>query len=74
MIRTLKSVIRRYLGRQPTLEWSDIIPYALVALRMTPAAAHGLPPFTVITGGVPVLPSQLPEEDLEVPAGDATPA
>jgi hypothetical protein len=73
MIRTLKSVVRRYLGRQPTLFWSDVIPYALVALRMTPASAHGLPPFTVITGGIPVLPSQLPEDADELPGEDATP-
>src|SRR5512144_3257013 len=73
MIRTLKSIIRRYLVRQPALHWSDIIPYALVAMRMTPAASHGLPPCTIIMGGGSVLPSQLPGGLDDVPGEDATP-
>jgi hypothetical protein len=72
VIQTLKAVIRRLLDMEPHSYWSDHVPYALMALRMAPAASHGFPPFTVVTGGVPLLPSTLPEDPLEVPE-DPTP-
>jgi Integrase core domain len=49
MIRTLKDIIRR----EGVLEagfWSDALPLALTAMRMTSAESHGLPPFSVVTG------------------------
>ena len=73
MIGVLKAVIRKYMGRQPAWQWSDIVPYALMALRLAPARSHGLPPFTILTGQVPVLPSELPLEPLDEPLTDATP-
>ena len=72
-IRTVKAVIRKFLTLEPHSYWSDAIPYCLVAVRHTPAAAHGFPPFTVVTGAVPVLPTQLPELPATFPA-DPTPA
>jgi len=45
----------------PASYWSDAIPYALLALRMTTARGHGLPPYSVITGSYPSLPSMLLE-------------
>lgn len=57
-----REAVRKYLARYPAAYWSDIVPYALMAMRHTPARAHGFPPFTVLTGLVPVLASdvQLP--------------
>ena len=60
-IRTLKDVVRRQMTAHPTSYWSDAIPYALLAMRMTTSRAHGLPPFTIITGSYPSLPSMLLE-------------
>jgi Integrase core domain len=62
-IRVFREVIRKYLGQHPTAYWTDIVPYALMALRHTPVRAHGFPPFTVLTGMVPVLAS-----DVQLPA------
>jgi Integrase zinc binding domain/Integrase core domain len=64
-IQTLKSVIRRLLDEEPTSYWTDSIPYCLMAMRMAPAAAHGFPPFTVITGSTPILPTQMAEDPIE---------
>ena len=60
MIRSIKDVVRRFLTREKTAFWSDALPYCLMAARLTPAASHGFPPFTVVTGTTPVLPTQLP--------------
>jgi hypothetical protein len=49
MIRTFKDIMRR----EGVLEvgwWSDALAIALAAMRMTSAASHGLPPFTIVTG------------------------
>ena len=76
----LKIVIRKYLAEHHDSYWSDIVPYALMAMRMTIHLAHNLPPFTIVTGRYPALPSHIPEtranplvepnyEDLEEYAG-----
>ena len=65
MIRTFKDIVRR----EGVLEdgyWSDALPMVLAALRMTSSASHGFPPFTIITGQYPSLPSQLLDKELHV--------
>ena len=52
--------------------WTNALLYALMALRLTPTRAHGLPPFTIITGSVPTLPSDLPMDPPPDLAEDAT--
>lgn len=59
VIRVFRRAIRKYLTAYPTLFWSDVVPYVLMALRMAPTRAHGFPPFTLVTGQVPILPSDL---------------
>ncbi|HKT22925.1 MAG TPA: transposase family protein, partial [Nitrososphaerales archaeon] len=49
MIRTFKDILRRE-GIMEDGYWSDILPMALTAMRMTTAASHGFPPFTIVTG------------------------
>ena len=53
----MKDVIRRGLAVEPASYWSDHVPGALIALRLSAARSHGYPPFTVVTGLIPVLPS-----------------
>jgi hypothetical protein len=72
IIRAIKDITRRFLSMEPDAYWSDALPYCLMALRHTPASAHGFPPFTIITGTTPVLPTQLPQAGLIVPE-DPTP-
>ena len=72
-IRCTKNAIRKHLTEFPTSFWSDGVPYALQGLRMAPTRAHGFPPFTVVTGAVPVLPCMLPDPDVGLPV-DPTPA
>ena len=71
----MKDVIRRQMTAHPASYWSDAIPLALLAMRMTTARAHGLPPYTIVTGSYPCLPSMLlegnPQDELP---DDATPA
>ena len=64
MIRTLKDTIRRQQTLNPASYWSDAVPYALLALRMTAAGAHKLPPYTIVTGRYPSLPSHLMEMEV----------
>jgi len=59
MIRTLKDVMRKELSVEPGSYWSDHLPGALIALRHSAAASHGYPPFTIVTGLLPVLPSDI---------------
>ena len=61
-IRTLRAIIQKYLAAHPEAYWTDILPYALIVLRHTAQRAHGLPPFTIVTGRLPILPSSLPGE------------
>lgn len=68
-IRTLKDVLRKYLAKNPASYWSDMVPYALLAMRMTVHSAHGMPPFTVVTGRYPSLPSHILPE-LSQPPGE----
>jgi transposase InsO family protein len=56
-IRTLKGIIRKGLTDDPDSYWSDHLAGALLVLRLSTARAHGYPPFTVVTGLIPVLPS-----------------
>jgi hypothetical protein len=72
IIRSIKDITRRFLTMEPAAYWSDALPYCLMALRHTPASAHGFPPFTIITGTTPVLPTQLPDAGLQIPE-DPTP-
>ena len=57
-IRALRATIRKYMAEYPGAQWTDVLPYALIALRLTAQRAHGFPPFTIITGRVPILPDQ----------------
>lgn len=59
IIRVFRIAIRKYLAAHPTLFWSDVVPFVLMALRMAPTRAHGFPPFTLVTGQIPILPSDL---------------
>ena len=40
---------------------------------MAPTRAHGFPPFTMVTGAIPVLAAQLPDPNISLP-DDPTPA
>ena len=71
-IRTIKDVIRRCSTMGPPHYWTDDLPAALIALRHATSAAHGYPPFPVITGCVPVLPSDITTE-LTLPSDEWTP-
>ena len=73
-IRALRATIRKYMAEYPGAQWTDVLPYALIALRLTAQRAHGFPPFTIITGRVPILPATLPQEPPEDLGDDATPA
>ena len=68
MICTLKSVIRKYLTAYPWSYWTDILPYALIALRMTTAASHKMPLFTLVVGRHPMLPSHINLADSQYPS------
>ena len=52
--------------------WTDDLPAALIAMRHATAAAHNYPPFTVVTGQLPILPSDV-TSDVSLPGVDATP-
>jgi transposase InsO family protein len=67
IIRSIKDVLRRFMTMERTAYWSDGLPYCLMALRHTPQASHRFPPFTVVTGTTPVLPTTLPDPDLVLP-------
>jgi len=56
-IRSCKAAVRKEMTANPTGYWSDGVPYAVISLRMAPTAAHGFPPFTVVTGSIPVVPA-----------------
>lgn len=62
----MKDVIRRGLTAYPTSFWSDHLNTALMMLRFTCHKMTGYPPFTMITGSKPRLPSviQTPLDDL----------
>lgn len=62
MIRSIKDVIRKEASVDPASYWSDHVTPALIALRHSLARSHGYPPFTVITGLIPVLPSDITRE------------
>ena len=67
-IRTLKEVIRRGLTKEPATFWSNHLGPALAMLRFTSSRMTGLPPFTIVTGRYPQLPS-LPARPLpDLPA------
>ena len=67
-IRTLKEVIRRGLTKEPATFWSNHLGPALAMLRFTSSRMTGLPPFTIVTGRQPQLPS-LPARPLpDLPA------
>ena len=70
-IRTLKEIIRRQMAVAPVTFWSDHLPPALIALRHTTARSHGYPPFTVVTGLLPILPSDVTSTP-ELPPDEAT--
>ena len=48
--------MRKFMDQYPHAYWSDFVPHALMMLRFTAHRAHGLPPYTVITGQQPPLP------------------
>lgn len=72
-IRTLKDIMRREMAIEPDTYWSDHLPAALIALRHTAARSHGFPPFTVVTGLLPVLPSDVTSVP-HMPPDAATPS
>lgn len=49
-IRVFRQGIRKIMAAYPTMYWSDVVKYVLMAMRFAPTRAHGLPPFTVVTG------------------------
>ena len=63
MIRSIKDVIRKETSMEPASYWSNHIAPALIALRHSMSRAHGYPPFTVVTGLIPILPSDLTRDD-----------
>ena len=75
MIRTIKEVITKQLAVEPDTYWSDHLPAALITLRLSASRAHGYPPFALITGLLPVLPSDLSEIQPPplLPEGEPTP-
>ena len=60
-IRTIKDVLRKSMAADDDSYWSDHVAAALITLRHSLARSHGYPPFTIITGLIPVLPSDLTE-------------
>ena len=56
-IRTLKETFRRMLTKEPATFWSNHLGPALAMLRFTSSRMTGLPPFTILTGRQPQLPS-----------------
>ena len=54
-----KDVIRKLINAYPSAYWSDFIPNALILLRHTTTRAHGLPPYTIVTGQFPSLPTSI---------------
>lgn len=46
----------------------------MLALRLSTARAHGYPPFTLVTGLLPILPSDLQRDIAVLPEGDVTAA
>ena len=60
-IRTIKDVLRKQLAADPDGYWSDHVAAAIITLHLSLARSHGYPPFTIITGLLPVLPSDLTE-------------
>ena len=69
----LKDIMRREMAVAPDTYWSDHIPVALIALRHTTAHSHGFPPFTIVSGLLPVLPSDVTSVP-ELPPDEATSA
>ena len=59
IIRVFKDVIRKLGAANPTAYWFDFIPDALLLLRHTTTRAHGFPPYTIVTGQHPNLPTTL---------------
>mgnify|MGYP003390283637 FL=1 len=55
----VKDVIRKYQTQYPTSYWSDMVPHALTLMRFTTTRAHGFPPYTLVIGCNPELPTAL---------------
>ena len=70
-IRTIKDIMRKEMALLPDSYWSDHLPAVLIAMRHTAARSHGYPPFTVVTGLLPVLPSDVTSVP-ELPPDEAT--
>ena len=66
IIRVFKDVIRKLQGAHSTSYWSDFVPDALLMLLHTTTRAHGFPPFSIITGQHPNLPTSL--QPLPIPS------
>ena len=66
-IRSLKETLRRGLTAQAASFWSSHLPAALTALRHTPARAHSLAPFAMVTGRAARQPSLVPPPRWELP-------
>jgi len=56
-IRLIKQVCRKGVTADPQTFWSNHLPAALMRLRFTVHKAHQMPPFRVLTGQTPNLPS-----------------
>ena len=75
MIRSIKDVIRREASADPRSFWSDHIMPAVIVLRLSAAQSHGYPPFTVVTGLIPMLFSNLTRAQIITPpVGEASEA
>ena len=71
-IRFVKQAIRRLMAMHPDSYWSDHIPAVLIAMRFSMARSHSFPPFTVVTGSIPVLPSDIHINHMPLPDHDAS--
>ena len=50
-----------YGAKHPDVYWTSFLPYFLLASRMVVSTTTLLPPFTIVTGRTPALPSHLPQ-------------
>ena len=71
-IRSIKTIIRKGLSIDNTAYLSDFVPHAAIALRLSTARTHGYPPFTLVTGLIPTLPSDATSHIAIIPEGEVT--
>jgi hypothetical protein len=73
-IRTVKVGIRLMLTLEPDTYWTDHIAPILMAMRFSMARSHGYPPYTIVTGLLPILPSDVSSYPMAMPEGEVSAA